>query len=95
MPETKPHKEIESIEKSITSLVENIQKEILAIAGDLQAFKEVQRFLYSETQDDAYTNYYACQECGVAWSTRWACTCDDKCPKCNTAHTPYSSYKIL
>jgi hypothetical protein len=41
-----------------------------------------------------FVNHYKCDECGTEWQDEHDCTCDDKCPKCNTAMTPYKSEEI-
>jgi hypothetical protein len=33
-------------------------------------------------------NFYKC-ECGEAWSDEWSCGCDDDCPACGAACSPY------
>jgi len=38
-----------------------------------------------------YTNYYRCEHCDVAWQDEWSCACDDECPECHKALTPYRS----
>ncbi len=41
-----------------------------------------------------YTNYYYCGDCKERWEDIWDCKCDDKCPTCNKAYTPYKSEEI-
>lgn len=42
-----------------------------------------------------YRNYYQCSECGTTWEDEWDCTCDDRCPQCDTSISPYKSEDIL
>jgi hypothetical protein len=37
-----------------------------------------------------YLNYYRCS-CGKRWVDTWSCTCNDRCPTCNTEIQPYRS----
>lgn len=39
----------------------------------------------------AFVNHYRCNECGTEWDDIWSCTCDDRCPTCNTSISPYHS----
>jgi DNA-directed RNA polymerase subunit RPC12/RpoP len=41
-----------------------------------------------------YTNFYKCSECGTEWQDEWDCTCNDRCPNCNTEIEPYKSEDI-
>ena len=41
-----------------------------------------------------YLNMYKCSDCNHSWSDEWNCMCDDRCPECNTAMTPYESIDI-
>jgi len=47
-----------------------------------------------------FRNYYKCVKelddklCNTEWEDEWDCTCDDRCPKCNTAVSPYKSEDI-
>lgn len=38
-----------------------------------------------------FLNHYECSECGTSWNDEWDCTCDDRCPNCNTSISPSSS----
>ena len=38
-----------------------------------------------------FTNFYKCSECGYKWHSRWSCTCNDRCPSCNTEIEPTNS----
>lgn len=40
-----------------------------------------------------FMNYYHCP-CGEEWTDEWSCTCDDRCPSCNTSCSPVESEKI-
>jgi len=40
-----------------------------------------------------FRNYYRCP-CGVKWQDEWDCTCDDRCPSCNTSCSPYKSEDV-
>jgi len=44
-------------------------------------------------EEKKYLNYYKC-ECGEEWEDEWSCTCDDRCPKCNSPMSPYKSEDI-
>jgi hypothetical protein len=37
-----------------------------------------------------FTNYYFCDDCGVQWTDYWSCACDDECPNCGHAVSPYA-----
>ena len=39
-------------------------------------------------------NHYKCQ-CGEVWNDQWSCTCDDRCPSCNTSIEPLSSDVLI
>ena len=43
--------------------------------------------------DRWYINYYRCEDCDIQWEMEWDADCDDKCPKCHSAYTPYKSEK--
>jgi hypothetical protein len=34
-----------------------------------------------------FRNFYECP-CGVKWYDEWSCTCDDRCPACDTSCSP-------
>ncbi len=40
-----------------------------------------------------FENFYRCP-CGAEWSDEWDATCDDRCPNCNTACSPYESQDL-
>lgn len=40
-----------------------------------------------------FLNSYKCV-CGTEWEDEWDCACDDRCPSCNTAMTPFHSEEI-
>lgn len=37
-----------------------------------------------------FLNHYECP-CGASWTDEWACTCNDRCPKCNKEIEPTKS----
>jgi hypothetical protein len=37
-----------------------------------------------------FINYYQCP-CGSGWVGSWSCTCNDRCPTCNTEIEPFRS----
>ena len=41
-----------------------------------------------------FRNYYECS-CGTEWDDEWTSMCDDRCPKCNTSISPYTSEELL
>ena len=41
-----------------------------------------------------YKNQYRCEDCALEWEDVWDSACDDKCPECETAHTPFESEEI-
>lgn len=41
-----------------------------------------------------YRNYYKCSECGKEWQDEWSCTCNDRCPECDTEIEPCKSEDI-
>ena len=38
-----------------------------------------------------YRNYYRHNECNTEWEDEWDSMCDDECPECGTAISPYKS----
>lgn len=36
-----------------------------------------------------FRNYYKCYQCNVEWNDVGDCTCDDRCPSCDVAMSPY------
>jgi hypothetical protein len=36
-------------------------------------------------------SHYRCDACGVDWSDRWICACNDHCPSCNREIQPHAS----
>jgi hypothetical protein len=38
-----------------------------------------------------FLNHYRCSDCGETWSDAWSCTCNDRCPNCDTETEPYES----
>jgi hypothetical protein len=40
-----------------------------------------------------WLNKYECP-CGCEWEDEWDCTCDDRCPECNTACSPSESEEL-
>ena len=52
---------------------------------------------FSATGDNAFTdeelirfhNYYYCDGCNTEWEEDGSCQCDDKCPDCGVAYSPY------
>ena len=38
-----------------------------------------------------FINYYHCKDCDKFWQMEWDADCDDKCPKCHSAYTPYKT----
>ena len=41
-----------------------------------------------------YLNKYECAACEVGWEDEWSCGCDDECPRCGQAISPYDSTEI-
>jgi hypothetical protein len=41
-----------------------------------------------------YINYYRCTDCNTEWQDEWSCQCDDECPICAVAYSPYMSEDI-
>jgi len=41
-----------------------------------------------------FINHYRCERCDTEWQDEHDCTCDDKCPNCNLAMTPYESEDV-
>lgn len=41
-----------------------------------------------------YLNFYRC-DCGEEWQDEWSCTCDDKCPNCNTSVQAFDFVDLL
>lgn len=39
----------------------------------------------------SYRNFYRCTDCGEQWDDEWDSMCDDECPSCQRAFTPYRS----
>ncbi len=38
-----------------------------------------------------YINFYKCDGCGCVWDDAWSCMCEDECPVCHLAFSPYKS----
>lgn len=38
-----------------------------------------------------FRNFYRHEECGTQWDNYWTATCDDECPSCGAAISPYKS----
>jgi len=38
-----------------------------------------------------FLNHYRCSQCSERWTDAWSATCDDRCPNCDTATSPYQS----
>lgn len=38
-----------------------------------------------------YLNTYYCGRCGIEWTDKWDCQCDDECPNCGVDYSPYKS----
>jgi hypothetical protein len=43
---------------------------------------------------DMYLNYYRHNSCDVEWEDEHSCQCDDECPVCGAAISPYRSENI-
>lgn len=41
-----------------------------------------------------FHNYYECPACKITWEDEWDSTCDDECPNCGVAISPYKSEDI-
>lgn len=47
-----------------------------------------------------FRNHYHCtvirndKPCNTQWTDIWDCTCDDRCPECNTAISPHHSDEL-
>ena len=46
---------------------------------------------FTSHPDRWYVNHYHCKDCDEFWQMEWDADCDDKCPKCHSAYTPYKS----
>lgn len=55
-----------------------------------------------EEEEGWFLNHYRCDECIdpesdpengelLEWSDEWSCQCDDECPECGRAFSPYKS----
>lgn len=53
--------------------------------------KEKKDHKFTSHPDRWFINYYHCKDCDEFWQMEWDADCDDKCPKCNSAYTPYKS----
>jgi hypothetical protein len=38
--------------------------------------------------------YYACEDCLHEWTESWTSACDDECPLCGKAYSPYYSVDL-
>ena len=47
-----------------------------------------------QPQELRFVNHYHCDACDVEWEDEWSCMCDDECPECGVAHTPYQSDEL-
>jgi len=43
---------------------------------------------------DRFRNYYECPHDGTKWNDEWTCTCNDRCPTCDSEIEPYFSEDI-
>lgn len=41
-----------------------------------------------------FRNWYKCDHCKADWNDVWDCMCDDRCPVCDIAMSPYYSEEI-
>ena len=35
--------------------------------------------------------HYRCEGCDLEWEMVWSADCDDRCPSCNTPHSPHTT----
>lgn len=47
-----------------------------------------------EEVNPRFRNWYRCDHCKTVWDDVWDCTCDDRCPMCDTSISPYTSEEI-
>ena len=52
---------------------------------------EYDKHKFTSHPDRWFINYYHCKDCDEKWEMEWDSDCDDKCPKCHSAYTPYKS----
>ena len=45
--------------------------------------------------EQRYINHYECELCDTTWDDEWSCACDDECPSCWRAISPYASEIII
>ena len=58
------------------------------------AKSEVVQFIAVNREEERmpqFRNFYRCERCLRRWEDVWSATCDDKCPQCNQATSPYRS----
>lgn len=47
-----------------------------------------------EDLDICWRNYYKCPSCKTKWNDEWDSQCDDECPDCGVAISPYKSVDL-
>jgi hypothetical protein len=60
----------------------NVLDQLNQLNGDVESF---------------YRNYYRCDNGHkiVEWDDEWSCQCDDECPQCGIAISPYASDDLI
>lgn len=77
----------------------NQEKEIRALAAELSVPLVQERDDAAGAEDDKpwFRNFYRCpcivdgKVCGAEWEDEHDCTCNDRCPTCNSEIEPYHS----
>jgi len=41
-----------------------------------------------------FRNFYECGRDGTKWHDEWTCSCNDRCPACDTEIEPYFSQEL-
>lgn len=50
--------------------------------------------LESAEQESSFQNHYLCTKCDCSWIDHWSCSCNDRCPQCNSEIEPHESIEL-
>jgi hypothetical protein len=56
--------------------------------------KDYKKVTIEPDEPNKFINYYRHNKCDAEWQDEWSCQCDDECPVCGTAISPYKSDDI-
>lgn len=89
-------RELDEIANSDCDMTLNTQTLRDSCTGIVNLLDEIiaQSEMNNQDSPRTFRNEYLCSECGHNWSMTWECTCDDRCPKCGVAMTPFRSTDV-